>query len=373
MKIIIISNSITPHQIPLCESLISIGDVELLFFESHTIDKSKLPIGWRSLDSKDYVVGYEKFLSNEDFYRKEILNADVVVFGSAPLHFVQQRLDAGKLTYLYSERIYKNWKECLKLPLHFIKFRKMFGKYGNLHLLCASAFAASDYLKLGLFKGKAYKWGYFTETDLDLPSLNKRFKSPLKILWCSRFIEWKHPELAVKLAKRLRDSGYTFMLDMIGEGDKLQETIRIVEENDLGGFVRFLGTMPNKQVHEQMQLHDIFLFTSDKGEGWGAVANEAMANGCVIVGSDEIGAVPYLVTHRGNGIIFKSKNADSLYKVVVELLQDVSLCQSLSYNAVATMREIWSPRNAASSLIELSNSIIKNSKNPILAGPCSKA
>ena len=72
-------------------------------------------------------------------------------------------------------------------------------------------------------------------------------------------------------------------------------------------------------------------------------------------------------------IIFKSKNEDLLYKVVVELLQDVSLCQSLSYNAVATMREIWSPRNAASSLIELSNSIIKNCKNSILAGPCSKA
>ncbi|OYP71457.1 hypothetical protein CIK92_08175 [Prevotella sp. P4-67] len=373
MNIIILSNAITPHQVPLCDSLKEIPNVTVLFIETQDIDKTTLPVGWRNISKRDYVISYASFISNRTAYDQLILAADVVVFGSAPVQYVQHRLEAGKLTFLYSERIYKNWKECLKMPLHYIKFRKMFGKYGNLHLLCASAFAASDYSKLGLFKGKAYKWGYFTETDLDLPSLNKRFKSPLKILWCSRFIEWKHPELAVKLAKRLRDSGYTFMLDMIGEGDKLQETIRYVEENDLGGFVRFLGTMPNKQVHEQMQLHDIFLFTSDKGEGWGAVANEAMANGCVIVGSDEIGAIPYLVTHRGNGIIFKSKNEDLLYKVVVELLQDVSLCQSLSYNAVATMREIWSPRNAASSLIELSNSIIKNSKNPILAGPCSKA
>lgn len=373
MKIIIISNSLTPHQIPLCESLISIGDVELLFLESHIIDKSKLPIGWRSLDSKDYVVGYEKFQRNEDYYREEILNADVVVIGSAPLQFVHQRLDAGKLTFLYSERIYKNWKEYLKMPFHYWKFRKMYRHYDNLHLLCASAFAASDYSRLGLFKNKAYKWGYYTPTNIELPAAPNRFKTPLKLLWCSRFIDWKHPELALQLSKRLRDNGYEFFLDMIGDGELVSKMRNYVKRNGLSEYVHFLGTMPNDQVHEQMRQHDIFLFTSDKSEGWGAVANEAMANGCVLVCSDAIGSVPYLVTHGGNGIIFQSGDLNSLYKEIIPLFEDDKLCLGLSCNAIATMNEVWSPTKAAKSLIQLSSSLINKEACTISNGPCSKA
>ena len=373
MKIIIISNLITPHQVPLCESLVGIEEVELLFIETHHIDKSKLPIGWRFLGSKDYVIDYYKFLNEENYYRNEILNADVVIWGSASIHFVQSRLDAGKLVFLYSERIYKNWKECLKMIFHYWKFSKMYRHYDNLLLQCAGAFTASDYSRLGLFKNKAYKWGYFTPTNIELPATPNRFKTPLKLLWCSRFIDWKHPELALQLSKRLRDNGYEFSLDMIGDGQMVSKMRDYVKRKGLSDHVHFLGTMSNSHVHEQMRQHDIFLFTSDKGEGWGAVANEAMANGCVLVCSDEIGSVPYLVTHRGNGIIFKSRDLNSLYKEIIPLFEDDKLCMRLSYNAIATMNEVWSPYNAAKSLIRLSRSLINKEASTILNGPCSKA
>lgn len=372
MNIIILSNAITPHQVPLCDTLKEFHNVNVLFIETQDIDKSTLPIGWRNISERDYVVSYASFTSDRSTYDQLILTADVVIFGSSPLQYVHQRLDAGKLTFLYSERIYKNWRECLKIPFHYIKFRKMYGKYENLYLLCASAYSASDYTKLGLFKTKAYKWGYFTPTNLELPNAADRFKKPLKLLWCSRFIDWKHPELAVQLAKRLRDKGYEFTLDMIGEGVLVPKMKHYVESNGLIDYVHFLGTMPNHQVHEQMRTHDIFLFTSDKGEGWGAVANEAMANGCVLVGSDKIGSIPYLVTHRGNGIIFKSCNHQSLYNEVKHLFEETDLCSNLSCNAIATMNEVWSPYNAAKSLIRLSRSLINKEACAIPYGPCSK-
>lgn len=40
----------------------------------------------------------------------------------------------------------------------------------------------------------------------------------VNILWCARFIDWKHPELAILLAQRLKDNKYNFHLDMIGKG-----------------------------------------------------------------------------------------------------------------------------------------------------------
>ena len=172
MKIIIISNAITPPQIPLCEALLAQKDVSLQFFEACDIDKDNLPIGWRAISEKGYVVSYELFSKNNIQYQNDILNADVVILGSAPIDFVKQRLEAGKLTFLYSERIYKDWKELLKWPFHYCKFRKLYGRYQNLYLLCASAYAARDYRRVGCFKNKAYKWGYFTSVPDKYESVN---------------------------------------------------------------------------------------------------------------------------------------------------------------------------------------------------------
>ena len=60
-----------------------------------------------------------------------------------------------------------------------------------------------------------------------------------------------------------------------------------------------------------MRKHEIFLFTSDRNEGWGAVSNESMSNGCILVGSDGIGSIPFLVEDGVSGITFKRANTDS--------------------------------------------------------------
>jgi glycosyltransferase involved in cell wall biosynthesis len=45
----------------------------------------------------------------------------------------------------------------------------------------------------------------------------------------------------------------------------------------------------------------VFIFTSDRNEGWGAVLNEAMGSGCAVVAADLIGSVPYLIEHKKMG------------------------------------------------------------------------
>lgn len=373
MNIVFVSNAITPHQIPVCDELSKLENVSVKFIESINIDKNTLPIGWQTSCRRDYVVSFDFLSRNREAIIEEIFAADVVIYGSGDYSLLKRRLAADSLTFLYSERIYKKWKDLLKVPIHFLKFSQMYGKYQNLYLLCASAFAAKDYGLLSLFRKKSYKWGYFTSVENEVANSTCRFTSPLKMLWCSRFIDWKHPELAVKLAQRLKTAGYSFQLDMIGEGEMLNCMKTYVMVNGLGDCVNFLGTMPNKQVHEQMRKHDIFLFTSDKGEGWGAVANEAMSNGCVLIASDEIGSVPYLVVNQNNGVMFKSKDINSLYSVVKDIFDKPKMCMALSNNAIRTIKQVWSPKNAAESLVRLSNDLLNDKACSIQYGPCSKA
>lgn len=371
MRIVFISNVITPHQIPLCDELSSLPGVSFTFIESINIDKAILPIGWRALSSPQYVISY-KTLMNSYMKFKEMINAaDAVVFGAGNLDLISERLDLNKLTFLYSERIYKNWKEYIKYPYHRLKFKKLYGGYDKLYLLSASAFSAGDYNSLGLFRNKSFKWGYFTRVE------NIRRRSfeggVLNILWCGRFISWKHPELAVELAWRLKSDGYNFHLNMIGDGDQLNHIRCLIDKYRVSDVVTLLGGLSNDTVYKYMRTHHVFLFTSDQNEGWGAVANESMSNGCVLVASDKIGSVPYLIKDGENGMIFRNKSIDSLYEKVTLLLNHNTRLTEMSNKGIDTIYRLWSPRNAALSLYTLIGDLLNDVNSTIHEGPCSKA
>ncbi len=111
----------------------------------------------------------------------------------------------------------------------------------------------------------------------------------MSILWVGRLIKWKHPELAIIVAKMLRDSGYDFNMKIIGQGEMKAELIKMIKIYNLEKYIYFLDYMSPEKVREHMEQANIFLFTSDYNEGWGAVLNEAMNSGCSVVASHAIG------------------------------------------------------------------------------------
>ena len=102
-----------------------------------------------------------------------------------------------------------------------------------------------------------------------------------------------------------------------------------------------------------MEQADIYLVTSDRGEGWGAVVNEAMNSGCAVVADHMIGAVPYLISHGENGLIYEDKNSRQLFELTAWLAQDRSRCRKLGEQAYHTITKEWNPENAAACLMEL--------------------
>ena len=255
---------------------------------------------------------------------------------------------------------------------------------------------------LGAFKNVCYKWGYFTRVHdaaersilnakEDSCSIISTHFSPrtVRMMWCSRYLDWKHPELPILLAERLKAKGYSFKITMYGSGIYYEKAIEMVRKLKLNDFISFSGNVANEVIHQTMRESDIFLFTSDRGEGWGAVANEAMSEGCVLVAGNEIGSVPYLVKDKENGCTFKSssrckgfgrfgvsvdqKSLDSLVEKVEWLINNPSERKRLSENAVKTMQETWNPRVAAENLLTLIEDIKQGRDTSIKYGPCSKA
>lgn len=244
--------------------------------------------------------------------------------------------------------------------------------------LCCSGYAATDDRKMFAYKDRHFKWGYFTKVDEDFvveaPHNLGVSTSEITthIMWCSRFLRLKHPELPVRMALKLKEQGYNFMLDMYGSGGEEETTKQLVTSLGVEDVVKFHGALPNEEILKAMRQHEIFLFTSDRYEGWGAVANEAMANGCVLVASDAIGSTPYLIIEGKNGFSFKSEDADSLTDCVKRLLDNPADMYQMQKEARNTMVNLWSPRKAALSLLTLIDDLQNGRECSILNGPCSK-
>lgn len=88
-------------------------------------------------------------------------------------------------------------------------------------------------------------------------------KDKEKILWVGRFLDWKHPDDALRVAKRLKENGYSFSMDIAGTGEMEAQLKSIAEAMGLNDSVTFLGSVPSDWVRELMEKAGIYLFTSD--------------------------------------------------------------------------------------------------------------
>jgi len=374
MKIVLVSNYLNHHQLPICEAFINKPDVEFKFIATTPVPEARMKLGYSNMNSQyDFVVRtYEDDMQDGLAYDL-CSEADVVIIGSAPDKYIKKRLK-NKLTFRYSERIYKKKPAFYEIPLRAVKYYLSSGRYKNLHLLCASAYTAGDYAKTGTFLNKSYKWGYFPSVkyydNVDCLVSQKKSNS---VLWAGRLIDWKHPEHALEVARRLKQDEYEFVLNVIGMGDMEDELKSIIQKNNLDDCVHLLGAMPPEAVREYMENSEIFLFTSDCQEGWGAVLNESMNSACAVVASHEIGAAPFLINDGENGYIYKDGNIDDLYSKVKALIDDAGLCEKFQLNAYKTIAEEWNGQNAADKFVGLTEKILAGDSSGFTGGVCSKA
>lgn len=305
--------------------------------------------------------------------------SDICVFGAAHLEWMRERAETGKLSFEVSERwLKKGWMNVLSPRLlNWWWLYQTTLKNKPFYKLCASAFAAQDDEKLGCYRNRHFKWGYFTKVSDQLPNCFEEDRrgshDPIRIMWCARFLKLKHPELPVLMAARLKENGYSFVLDYYGDGEELEPTKQKTASLGLEGNVNFHGAVPNEQVLDAMRQHEIFLFTSNRLEGWGAVVNEAMSSGCVIVASDVIGSVPYLIEDGVTGWQYKDGSVDSLFAKVKWLLDHPGERLQMQKNAYGIMQKLWSPANAAKSLLQLIQDLQNGKGSSITEGPCSEA
>lgn len=373
MKLIYLSNYFNHHQRPLSEEFYKLlGEGNYYFVETEGVPEFRKKLGYREI-SAPYVVKYN--VSTALKIQEMINNADVVICGEAPSSMVSDRYSSGKLTFRDDECRYRTVSRYIKWPIYtWHSFR-----WNKGYLLCASAFSCRDYYVSGMKVSKCFKWGYFPEVKvyedinnlIDSKDVNEgRYVS---ILWVGRLIGLKHPEIPIKLAKLLKDSGVRFKLEIIGTGGMQTYLKNMISRFNLIDEVLLLGSKTPEEVRYYMERAQIFLFTSDRNEGWGAVLNESMNSACAVVVSPVIGAAPYLINEGVNGLYFEDRNVDSLYEKVMWLINNPEKRKQMGKAAYETMRDVWCAKNAAKSFLQLVYDLQHIGASSIIDGPCSSS
>lgn len=378
-QLVFFSNYLNHHQVSLADAFYEILGDSYAFVATMPVDVEHLK-GGKDYSSRTFCVVASKDVAARQYAMELARTAEVCVFGADSLEYAIERAkqpDCG-LSFEFGERwLKRGWINMLS-P-HLQKWWWSYQRYFRnkpFYKLNASGFAARDHQKLHTYQGRCYRWGYFTavpekaevEASLDVSTSGI---APT-FMWCARFLKLKHPELPVLMAERLKQKGYDFSLDFYGSGDEEEPTKNLVLARGVNSIIRFHGALPNSEVLEKMSRHDIFLFTSDSNEGWGAVANESMSQGCVLVGSDAIGSIPFLVKHRQNGLVFRSCQVDSLVEEAEWLITHPQEMRRMQRAAVSTMQEMWSPRNAARQFLQLVGDLENGRECSVMEGPGSK-
>lgn len=369
MKFVFLSNYFNQHQKPFSDAMYGILGDDYCFIETEKMDEERAALGWDNFKDTQYLLRYYE---RPGECQKRIDAADVVIFGSAPSKLVKKRVKTNKLVFRYAERQIRKKPSLLRLLFWYFKWHRQFPKNKNIYLLCASAYSSEDYAKLGVFKEKAFKWGYFPEKkSYDVCSLMSS-KDPANIVWVGRFIELKRPLDAVEVAAMLKNEGIGFSMTMIGSGEEEQSIRDAISSYGLDDEITLTGAMPHTEVRCYMERAGIFLFTSDQQEGWGAVLNEAMNSGCAVVTSHAAGSTPYLVS-SDNGYIYRCGDINRLFSIVKTLLQNPERQYEIGKNAYDSIATEWNADVAAKRLIELSRCLTdgKDPKKLFSDGPCS--
>lgn len=351
MRIAFVSCYLNHHQLALCEELRKRCD-DFCFVATSRISESRLSLGYEDMNEKyDFVVrAYEKGFTKEKL-KEILLESDAVIFGACPDKYIDFRLKRDKLSFIFSERFLKKglWRRFVPSVKKKIYERVVKHNERPVYVLCASAFLPLD-LKLCSFDtSKCLKWGYFPEVS-EREGYPERKNPVLRILWTGRLIELKKAQDAINAVNYLRKNNIDFKFDIIGEGDCEDKLRALVKRLDLEDKVNFLGSMPPEKVRENMASADILLMTSNFREGWGAVVNEAMSEGCAVLASSAVGSVPYLISDKENGLIYKYGSLKDMKSKLLCLAKDKSQREALGRKAFETIRKEYSAETAAERL-----------------------
>lgn len=137
---------------------------------------------------------------------------------------------------------------------------------------------------------------------------------PESILQVGFLIERKKGDITIQALNLLKKTVPDASLTLIGNGPEQARFEALVKKLGLQRDVRFMGRQPNPVVLEEMSKARFFVMPSVR-EGFGIVYLEAMASGCVTIGTEGEGIADLIVSGE-NGFLVPPDDPDAIANTI---------------------------------------------------------
>ena len=154
------------------------------------------------------------------------------------------------------------------------------------------------------------------------------------ILFASKLQSRKHADDLVQAYAYFlenRPAAAAPYLLIAGDGEERARLEAHVRQLGLTG-VRFLGFRNQSELPRFFELADVFVLPA-RHEPWGLIVNEAMAAGCAVIVSTEVGAHADLVTHGVEGCVFPAGNIAALAEALRTVFASPEIARRMGESA----------------------------------------
>ena len=165
-------------------------------------------------------------------------------------------------------------------------------------------------------------------------------KQPHHLVQVGNLVPSKHHDDTIQAVARLRKVYPDVTLTIVGSGPEQRRLELLVEKLGLTDCVFFLGALPNAEALEEMAKAEVFVMPSYP-EGFGIVYLEAMASGCVAIGTEGEG-IDGFIRSGENGFLVPRDDVDAIVHIIDRCFQDpVLMTRVVSAGKHDAMQQTW--------------------------------
>lgn len=310
------------------------------------------PSSTRKINHASYALEYSSTIKECE---KRIAEADALMLAQPTFDEYSQYF-GSKVLIKVGEKFYKTpsngFVEALK---RYLSCYYHYGRYERFKPLYFGIghYVSEDLKKYHLFKGRSYRFAYFSSIRSWIRESNLEYTSPIQLCWVGRLKKWKRPHLALEFCQQARMAGLDTRLTIYGDtSEEFDNLQRDIINLGLTNEVRLYVEPLHDKIYDELRAYHFCLATSDSSEGWGMTIEDAMSQGVPAIASRCSGASLELVKDHVNGFLFDTEED---FPALIEKLRNLTNMEyrELSRNCIKYIRDDFSVSFATERVIEI--------------------
>lgn len=232
------------------------------------------------------------------------------------------------------------------------KFEKLIGSVDNIGFRSKVLYERFQNLNIRNDEGFVIPSGIDEDLIIEEEYLvNKKKSDVVTIFTAAKMVKDKNIDVLIKAFSEVLKENPHIQLNIAGGGPEKDTLEKLVDQLNIKSHVKFLGFISRNEVLAEMEKAHIFAMVSSN-ETFGLVYIEAMAKGCITIGSKGEG-IDGVIKGLYNGCLCEPKNITSLKKILISVISMKHEEKSIIIDRTVETAKVYTQKKISESYLKI--------------------